>query len=88
MVQSKMYKSINDMVLKAIMTRSKLRNRYPKFSTRDFFLNYKRAKNTCNNLTNSQKCYVDKVSSKGFVSTKAFWNTSQTIFDKQRIPYK
>ena len=60
---------------KAIMNRSKLRNRYIKWISRENFLDYKKAKNTCNNLNKSaKKSYFDKVISKGFVSNKAFWN--------------
>ena len=58
---------------KAIMNRSKLRNRYIKWTSRENFLDYKKAKNTCNNLNKSaKKSYFDKVISKGFVSNKAF----------------
>ena len=61
---------------KAIMNRSKLRNRYIKWPSRENFLDYKKAKNTCNNLSKfAKKSYFDKVTSKGFVSNKAFWNT-------------
>ena len=61
---------------KAIMNRCKLRNRYIKWPSRENFLDYKKAKNTCNNLSKfAKKSYFDKVTSKGFVSNKAFWNT-------------
>ena len=61
---------------KAIMNRYKLRNRYIKWPSRENFLDYKRAKNTCNNLSKFAKMsYFDKFTSKGFVSNKAFWNT-------------
>ena len=35
---------------KAIMNRSKLRNRYIEWSSSESVLDYKKAKNTCNNL--------------------------------------
>ena len=58
---------------KAIMNRSKLRNGYNKWPSRENFLDYK---NTCNNLNKfAKKSYFDKVTSKGFLSNKAFWNT-------------
>ena len=61
---------------KAIINRSKLRNRYFKWPSRENFLDYKKAKNTCKNLNKSaKKPYFNKVTSKGFVSNKAFWNT-------------
>ena len=55
---------------------SKLRNRYIKWPSRENFLNFKKAKNTCSNLNKfAKKSYFDKVTSKGFLSNKAFWNT-------------
>ena len=61
---------------KAIINRSKLRNRYIKWPSRENFLDYKKAKNTCNNLNKSaKKSYFDKVTSKCFMSNKGFWNT-------------
>ena len=61
---------------KAIMNRSKLRIRYFKWPSRENFLDYKKAKNTCNNLIKfAKKSYSDNVTSKGFVSNKAFWKT-------------
>ena len=53
---------------KAIMNRSKLRNRYIKWPFRENFLNYKKANSTCNNLNKSvKKPYFDKVTSKGLI---------------------
>ena len=61
---------------KAIMNRSKLRNRYIKCPSRENFLDYKKPKNTYDNLNKfAKKSCADKVSSKGFVSSRAFWNT-------------
>ena len=61
---------------KTIMNRSKLRNKYIKWPFRENFLDYKKAKNTCNTLKKlAKKSYFDKVTSKDFVSNKAFWNT-------------
>ena len=61
---------------KTIMNRSKLRNKYIKWPFRENFLDYEKAKNTCNTLNKlAKKSYFDKVTSKDFVSNKAFWNT-------------
>ena len=50
---------------KAIMNRSKLRNRYIKWPSRENFLDYKNAKNTCNNLNKfPKKSYFDKLPAK------------------------
>ena len=60
----------------AFMNRSKLRNRYIKWPSRENVLDYKKSKNTCNNLNKfAKKSYFDKVISKIFVKNKAFWNT-------------
>ena len=58
---------------KAIMNRSKLRNRYITWPPRENFWDYKKAKNICNNLNKfAKKSYIDKVASKSFVSKKVF----------------
>ena len=58
---------------KTIMNRSKLRNGYIKWPSRENFLDYKKAKNTCNNLNKfAKKSYFDKVTSKRFMSNIAF----------------
>ena len=57
---------------KTIINRYKLRNSYIKWPTRENFLDYKKAKNLSKF---AKKPYFDKVTSKGFVSNKVFWNT-------------
>ena len=48
------------------------------------FLDFKKAKSTCNNLNKfAKKSYFDKVTSKGFVSNKAFWNAVKLFLKKQ-----
>ena len=74
---------------KAIMNRSKLKNRYIKWPSRENFLDYKKAKNTCNHLNKfAKKSYFDKVTSKGFVSNKAFWNTVKPFLTKGSLQTK
>ena len=69
---------------KAVVNRSKLRNRYIKWPSRENFLDYKKAKNTCSNLSKfSQRSYFNKVTSKGFVNNKAFWNTVKPFLTNQ-----
>ena len=61
---------------KAIINKSKIRNKYQKWSSRENFLALKEAKKFCNKLTKSvKKAYFRKVTGKGFVNNKAFWNT-------------
>ena len=59
---------------KAIMNKSKIRNRYQKWPSRENVLTLKEAKKFCNKLTKSiEKAYFCKVTWKGFV--EAFWKT-------------
>ena len=55
------------------MTKSKIRNKYQKCSSRESFLALKEAKTFCNKLTKSvKKAYFRKVTERGFVNNKAF----------------
>ena len=61
---------------KAIMNKSKTRNRYLKWPSRENFLAVKSAKSLCKNLIKTnKKSYFQKVTQKGFANNKAFWNT-------------
>ena len=56
---------ITKQLSKAIMNRSKLRNRYIKWPSRENFLDYKKAKNARNNLNKfPKKSYFDKLPAK------------------------
>ena len=61
---------------KAIINKSKIRNKYQKWPSRENPLALKEAKKFCNKLTQSvKKSYFRKVTGKGFVNNKTFWNT-------------
>ena len=61
---------------KAFMNRFRLRSKYLKWSSRENFLEYKKAKTICNSLNKStKKTSFANISRKGFVSNKTFWNT-------------
>ena len=61
---------------KAIINKSKIRNKYQKWPSRENPLALKEAKKFCNKLTKSvKKSYFRKVTGKGFVNNKTFWNT-------------
>ena len=72
---------ITKQLSKAIMNRSKLRNIYilnghPEKAS----WTIKKQKNTCSPLNKfAKKSHFDKVTSKGFVSNKAFWNTVKPL---------
>ena len=54
------------------MNKSKIRNKYQKWPSRENFLALKEAKKLCNKLTKSvKKAYFGKVTGKGFANIKA-----------------
>ena len=60
---------------KAIMNRSKLKNRYTNRPSRENFLAFKKQKNICKNLNKkTKKNYFSKITSKGTMGNKQFWN--------------
>ena len=57
---------------KAIMNKSKIKNKYQKWPSTENFLALKEAKKLCNKLTESgKKAYFYKVTGKGFANNKA-----------------
>ena len=61
---------------KAIMNKSKIRNKYQKWPSMENVLALKEAKKFCNKLTKSaKKAYFRKAIGKGFINNKAFCNT-------------
>ena len=57
----------------AIMNKSKIRNKYQKWPSRETILALKEAKKFCNKLTRSvKKAYFCKVTGKGFANKKTF----------------
>ena len=61
---------------KAIVNRSRFRNKYLKCPSRKNFLAYKNAKNICNSLNKkAKKNYFKKPTADGVMSNKKFWNT-------------
>ena len=65
---------------KEIMSKSKTRNRYLKWPSRENFLATKSTKNLCNNLIKTnKKSYFQKVTQKGFANKKTFWNTIKPL---------
>ena len=61
---------------KAIMNRSKLKNRCTKWPSRENFLAFKKQKNICKNLNKKvKKNYFSKITLNGVLRNKQFWNT-------------
>ena len=67
---------MNKRLSKAIMNKSRIRNKYLQWPSRENFLAYKKIKNKCNNLLKkSKKKYFQENENEGSVSNKSFWNT-------------
>ena len=61
---------------KAIMDRSRFKNKYLKWSLPENFLAYKKTKNVCNSLNKkAKKNYFKKTTADGVMSNRKFWNT-------------
>ena len=61
---------------KAIMDRSRLKNKYLKWASRENFLAYKKVANICNSLNKkAKKDYFKKTTADGVMSNRKFWNT-------------
>ena len=61
---------------KAIMTKSKVKNSYVRWPSRENCIAYKKAKNKCNSLTREAKRKFFKEATKsGVMSNKTFWKT-------------
>ena len=59
---------------KYIMTRSRFKNRYLKWTSRENFLAYKKAKSLCNSL-NKEQTYFEKATENGIMGSEKFWGT-------------
>ena len=58
---------------KSIMNRSRFKNKYLKWPSRENFLAYKKAKNLCNSLyKKTKKTYFDKDTENGIMGSKKF----------------
>ena len=66
---------------KTIMDRSRLKNKYLKWPSRENLLAYKKVKNICNYLNKKvKKDYIKKATADGVMSYKKFWNTAKPFF--------
>ena len=62
---------------KVLMNKSRLRNKYLKWPSRENFLVYKKVKNKCNTVTRKTKkrCFEYTAKNKNFATSRTFWNT-------------
>ena len=77
---------MNKDLSKAIMEKSRLRNRHLKYPSRENLLAYKKIKNKCNNLLKqSKRKYLKEISREGTTTSKAFWNTVKPFMTNKGI---
>ena len=61
---------------KALMEKSKTRNKYLKWSSRESYVSYKKSKNKCNSITKkAKKTFFKEATKDGIMSNKKFWST-------------
>ena len=73
---------------KAIMNRSKLKNRYTKWPSRENFLAFKIQKNICKDFNKkTKKNYFSKITSNGVIGNKQFWNTVKPFLTYKGFPH-
>ena len=67
---------ITKKVSKAIMEKSKSRNKYLEWPSRKNYMSYKKSKNKCNSLTKkAKKIFFKEATKDGIMSNKKFWST-------------
>ena len=69
---------------KAIMDRSRIKNKYLKWPSRENFLEFKKIKNLCKKLTiKAKKHYFSSFSTKNVTSNKSFWDAVKPFFSNK-----
>ena len=69
---------------KAIMQRSKMRNKYNKWKSRENYLLYQRAKYDCKKIGKLAKRYhFRKATENGIMTSKVFWNTFKPLLNNK-----
>ena len=77
---------MNKELSKAIMEKSRFRNRHLKYPSRENFLAYKNIKNKCNNLLKqSKKKYIKDISNKRAATSESFFNTVKPFITHKGI---
>ena len=60
------------------MDRSRFKNKYLKWASRENFLTHEKAKNICNSLNKrAKKDYFKKATADVVISNRKFWNTAK-----------
>ena len=68
------------------MNRSRFKNRYLKWPSREKFLAYKKVKNLCNSLNKkAKKPYFEKAAENGIMGSKTFWSTVKPFLSSKGL---
>ena len=71
---------------KAIMNKSKAKNKYIKWPSRENFMNLKRVKNKCNSINKKAKRqYFKNATKEGVMNNKKFWNTVKPFLTNKGV---
>ena len=71
---------------KAIMNKSKAKNKYLKWPSRENFLHLKKVKNKCNSICkNSKRQYFRNVTKEGIMCNKKFWSTVKPFLTNKGV---
>ena len=71
---------MNKIYSKAIMNKSKMRNKYNKWKSRENYLNYQKSKSHCKKIGYSAKReHLKKATENGIMTSKIFWDTVKPI---------
>ena len=77
---------MNKYLSKIIMQKSKVRNKYLKWPSRENFLTYKKVKNKCNSLVRkSKKEYFQNLSNANSSHGKSFWNAVKPFVSNKGV---
>ena len=77
---------MNKELSKAIMNRSRLKNKWNNYKSREIFLDYTRAKKLCKKLTeNSRRGYFKEVTSNGVMTNHEFWRVMKPMLTNKGI---
>ena len=69
---------------KAIMEKSKTRNKCLKWPSRENYISYNKSKNKCNSLTKkAKKIFLKEATKDRIMSNKKFWNTAKSFLNNE-----
>ena len=69
---------------KATIEKSKTRNKYFEYPSRENYVSYKKSKSKCNSLTKkAKKIFFKEATKDGIMSNKKFWSTVKPFSTKK-----